>query len=304
MRIFHVPAEIDEAKELVSVKLPPNTAGGPPEVAYLMSLTLEGATRVQDAGPLGPRALPSEDIPPVTTHAFDPAEPNGADGWYAGPVGISLDATDEQAARRRAGPVPVTTARSGPTLGQIDFDDDGEHTLEYRAIDCAGNAEEFKSVDFKVDAHAPSTTARLEPGDRRSAPTAGTTARSPSTLDGARRRMALALAAAQYRVDGGAWTAVRRRRSSSGDAGMHTVRVPLDRRRRATSSRARSLPLKIDATAPVTTALVNGAAPVAGYAGGARVTFVRSDGDGSGAVVDGIPRRAAAAGRRTPARST
>jgi hypothetical protein len=47
----------------------------------------------------------------------------------------------------------------------------------------------------------------------------------------------------------------------------------------------RAITMKIDATPPRTTALVNGAAPVAEYSGGARVTFTRSDGDGSGAVL-------------------
>ena len=166
--IFHVPAEIDEAKELVSVKLPPSTAGGPPEVAYLMALTLERASgdslfRMPDLSGREPCA--AETVPPVTAHAFDPAEPNGGAGWYAGAVGISLDATDEEGGsgveqvlyRLDGGPVR-------PYSGEIDFDDDGEHTLEYRAIDCAGNAEAFKSVDFKVDAHAPSTVGALEPG--------------------------------------------------------------------------------------------------------------------------------------------
>ena len=78
--IFHVPAEIDEAKELVSVKLPPSTTGGPPEVAYLMALTLERASgdslfRMPDLSGREPCA--AETVPPVTAHAFDPAEPNG-----------------------------------------------------------------------------------------------------------------------------------------------------------------------------------------------------------------------------------
>ena len=249
--IFHVPAEIDEAKELVSVKLPPSTTGGPPEVAYLMALTLERASgdslfRMPDLSGREPCA--AETVPPVTAHAFDPAEPNGGAGWYAGAVGISLDATDEEGGsgveqvlyRLDGGPVR-------PYSGEIDFDDDGEHTLEYRAIDCAGNAEAFKSVDFKVDAHAPSTSARLTPG----------TAFGPDGwYDGA---VAVALeardgegsgtAASEYRIDGGSWTAYSGT-ITVGEAGSHVVGF------RSTDvagnvEAERSLPIRIDATPPV-----------------------------------------------------
>ena len=95
----------------------------------------------------------------------------------------------------------------------------------------------------------------------------------------------------------------RLRRTGDGrGAGLHTLEY------RSTDVAGnvedpRALPLKIDATAPRTTALVNGAAPVAAYAGGARVTFSRTDGDGSGAVATEY-RVAAGRGLRTATRST
>ena len=50
-------------------------------------------------------------------------------------------------------------------------------------------------------------------------------------------------------------------------------------------SRRKSLSVRVDVTAPTTTARINGAAPVADYTSAVRVAFTRSDGeDGSGAV--------------------
>ena len=62
-----------------------------------------------------------------------------------------------------------------PYGGPFTVEEDGEHTIAYRSIDGAGNAEGFKSVDFKVDASAPRTTARTSPRGP-VAPTAGSTA--------------------------------------------------------------------------------------------------------------------------------
>ena len=95
--IFHVPAEIDEAKTLASVQLPPETDAGGDTVAYLMALTLElpdGSFELPDLSGRAPCV--DEDVAPVTTHAFSPAAPNGNDGWYAGAVRATLTATDEE----------------------------------------------------------------------------------------------------------------------------------------------------------------------------------------------------------------
>ena len=56
--------------------------------------------------------------------------------------------------------------------------------------------------------------------------------------------------------------------------------------------------MKVDKTPPVTSARINGAAPVASYTGAARVALTRDDGDGSGAVA--TEYRIGAAGPWTP----
>ncbi len=35
-------------------------------------------------------------IAPRTTHALDPAEPDGDGGWYSSPVEVTLNATDDE----------------------------------------------------------------------------------------------------------------------------------------------------------------------------------------------------------------
>jgi hypothetical protein len=282
--IFHHPAEIDESKQLVSIKFPPNTVGGPPDVAHLMALTLEAETpegpsyRMPDLSGREPCA--PETIPPVTTHVFDPPEPDGGDGWYAGAVGISLDATDDGGSGVEQVLYRIDGGPVRPYAGEVAYDVDGEHTLEYRSIDCAGNAEEFKSVDFKVDAHAPTTTARTSPS----------TAYGPDgwydgavsiTLE-ARDGEGSGTAASEYRLDGGGWTPYAGAIAVD-QAGSHVVGFR-SRDVAGNVETERSLPIRIDATPPVTTALINGAAPQPAYAIAARVAFVRTDGEGSGAV--------------------
>jgi hypothetical protein len=278
--IFHVPAEIDEGKTLASVQLPPETDAGGNTVAYLMALTLElpdGSFELPDLSGRAPCV--DEDVAPVTTHAFSPAAPNGNDGWYAGAVRATLSATDEEGG---SGVEQVLYrldgGRARPYGGVLTLDADGPHTFEYRAIDCAGNAEEFKSVDLKVDAHAPSTAARLTP-------------RTPlgpgGWYDGA---VAVALTArdgdgsgtdvTEYRLDGGSWTAYDGA-LEIGAVGRHVLEY------RSTDvagnvEPARALDVNVDATAPRTGVLVNGAPAQAAYTGAVRVAFVRTDADGSG----------------------
>ena len=281
--IFHVPAEIDEAKTLVSVKLPASTTSEDDNaISYLMALTLEqpdGAFELPDLSGREPCA--DEDVAPVTAHAFSPAEPNGNEGWYAGAVRVTLQAVDEAGG---SGVEQVMYRLDGgavkPYGGEFALDVDGEHTLEYRAIDCAGNAEDFKSVDLKVDAHAPSTSARLNPqqplgpGDWYDGAVAVTLA--------ARDGLGSTSASTEYRLDGGAWTAYGAPLTIDA-AGAHVLEY------RSTDvagnvESARSLNVRVDRTPPVTSALINGAAPAGAYAGPVRVGFLRSDGEGSGAA--------------------
>lgn len=92
---------------------------------------------------------------PETTAVIEPAEPDGTDGWYTQPVTVSLDSSD-------AGSGVTSTVYSvdgGSNWltyqGDITFGQNGQHSLLYRSLDLAGNTEEAKSLEFKLDTAAP-----------------------------------------------------------------------------------------------------------------------------------------------------
>lgn len=280
--IFHLPATTDASKKLVSVSFPPTTASGPPEVAYLMALTLEqadGTFRLPDMSGREPCA--DESIAPVTTHELDPPAPNGDEGWYAGAVGVTLKAKDEDGG---SGVEQVSYRLDGgpvrPYAGTIRLDADGPHTVEYRSIDCAGNIEAFKSVELQVDAHAPLTGASTSPG----------TAYGPEGwYDGAitvtlraRDGEGSGVRSTEYSLDGAPYTTYGGP-VTIGGAGPHTLAY----RSKDVAGNVESeriMRARVDATAPQTIALINGAAPREAYQDGVRVALVRTDGDGSGAT--------------------
>ena len=93
-----------------------------------------------------------ENQAPVTTSVLSPAAPNGQNGWYIGPVTVTLGATDNDGGsgvdkteyRIDGG---AWTVYSGPfAVGS-----DGGHTVGYRSTDVVGNVEAEKTVSFKVD---------------------------------------------------------------------------------------------------------------------------------------------------------
>jgi hypothetical protein len=280
--IFHVPANAQAGKTLVSVTFPATTTpGDPPIQGYLMALTLEQSDGVFEMPDLSGRVpVPGDDIPPVTSHAFAPADPDGQGGWYTDPVAVTLTATDEGGSQVEQMMYRVDGGPPQAYGGPFRLDSDGEHKLEYRSIDGSGNAETFKSTAVKVDVHAPTTTASPNPG-------------LPFGIDGwhdgavkvsltARDASGSGTAGTEYRLDGGEWQQYGSPITVE-EAGIHE----LEYRSKDVAGNveaARSLAVKVDKTAPVTTARINGAAPQADYQGGARVAFIRTDGDGSGAV--------------------
>jgi beta-xylosidase len=283
--IYHYPiANPQPGKTLASVTLPSTTTpGNAPIQAYLMALTLEEPTGLFEMPDLsGQVAFPDDTTAPNTTIALNPGTPNGDDGWYAGPVRVTLTGTDEtggsgveQMMYRIDGGTPQNY--SGP----FDYTVEGEHTLEYRSVDGAGNAETYKPVSLKVDVKAPVTTIKQTPA----APLGGdgwhdgaVTVRL-SAADGA----GSGVKTTEYRVDGaGEWTAYETPIVVE-EAGVHRLEY------RSTDvagndEAVRTLSLKVDKTAPVTTIRINGAEPADEYTGPVRVAFTRTDGEGSGAV--------------------
>jgi cytochrome c len=91
--------------------------------------------------------------------------PPGGSGWHTvAPVSVELTATD-------AGGVARTEYRldGGEWTAYTEtvvVTGDGAHKVEYRSTDTSGNVEQVKSLDVKVDATAPVTTATFAaPGE-------------------------------------------------------------------------------------------------------------------------------------------
>ena len=136
--------------------------GSGDDIVDVDAFNVEFGTADPDAP--GDECPPAGDItPPRTTHALDPAQPDGANGWYKTPVKVTLDATDNDGGSgvdtteyRFAGD-EEWTAYSAP----FTVSDPGRHTVEYRSTDADGNVESAKSVTFRIDPAAPTTTAKL-----------------------------------------------------------------------------------------------------------------------------------------------
>jgi len=99
-----------------------------------------------------------DEAPPTVSASLDPAEPNGDpapgyEGTYNTPVQVTLEATDEG-----SGVDSVEYSLDGGEWttyeDPVTVEDEGAHTLEYRATDVAGNVSEPGSVSFEIKADA------------------------------------------------------------------------------------------------------------------------------------------------------
>jgi cytochrome c len=99
-----------------------------------------------------------DETPPTVTATLDPPAPNGDpapgyEGSYNTPVGVTLDATDDE-----SGVDTVEYAIDGgdwqPYTGPFIVSDEGSHSVQYRATDTAGNVSEPGSVGFEIKADA------------------------------------------------------------------------------------------------------------------------------------------------------
>ena len=141
--IYHVPATADPAKTLESVTLPSTTTpGSDPIQGYLMALTLEKADGTFVTPDLGATAFPDDLAAPTSQHELDPADAQGDNGWYKTGVEVSLTAADEDGG---SGLDAIQYRIDGGEYQDYDapftVSDEGNHLVEYRARDKAGNTE-------------------------------------------------------------------------------------------------------------------------------------------------------------------
>jgi hypothetical protein len=96
---------------------------------------------------------------PLTTIVLSPAAPDGSNGWYVSPIGVSISATDADStvAQTRCDLDPATTPAAFGSLPDVSctlssVTADGEHALYAASVDTEGNQESpVVSATAKID---------------------------------------------------------------------------------------------------------------------------------------------------------
>ncbi|MDQ1913592.1 exo-alpha-sialidase [Paenibacillus sp. GD4] len=91
---------------------------------------------------------------PVTQAALSPSVPNGAEGWYTTDVSVTMSVYDEF-----SGPARTEYRLNGGAWSvysaPLTVNNEGQHLLEYRSIDLAGNVEDSQLLKLSIDKTAP-----------------------------------------------------------------------------------------------------------------------------------------------------
>lgn len=146
-------------------------------------------------------------VPAIELERTEPGEP----GWDRGPVTATVTATDD----RDDAPVVEVDRGAGWTTydAPVVLDTDGEHVLQYRARDAAGNTSSAQSFTVRVDATAPvSTLAVAADGHERRVLTLSATDAGSG------------VASTRYRIGDGEWQTLGATAPVLTGAGEHVVR--------------------------------------------------------------------------------
>ncbi|GEM_PF-1168947 len=95
--------------------------------------------------------------PPETTRSLTPYSPNGNNGWYTKKVQVMLSVSDGISGINGTW-YRIDDAAWQRYMGLLTLQDEGIHTLEYFSQDIAGNNENPKSVQIKIDTTQPSVS--------------------------------------------------------------------------------------------------------------------------------------------------
>ncbi|MEU7892822.1 ThuA domain-containing protein [Nonomuraea sp. NPDC049152] len=209
----------------------------------------------------------ADKTPPVTTAKA--AQPNAA-GWHTtSPVEVTLTAKDE------ASEVAATEWRLDggtwtPYTEPVLVSGDGTRKVEFRSRDGAGNVEEPKSLDLKLDTTAPVTTAAFAPPNAEG----WNDGDIPVLLSAADATSGVSKT--EYSLDQGAWTAYANRPVVVSGDGPHELRYR-SADTAGTTEQEKAAVLKIDGTKP--TLMVSGVSDgeVYGDAQDLRITWQAVD---------------------------
>jgi hypothetical protein len=130
----------------------------------------------------------------------------GNEDWFIDDVAILFEALDDASGIRAIMCRLNGAAWTNVTEGLMDVSIDGVNLLEYYAIDVAGNEEDVKSMQLKVDLNAPITTPEVD----------GSRVTLNATDGGS------GISGTMYRIDGGEWKLYAEPFEVKGE-GNHTV---------------------------------------------------------------------------------
>jgi hypothetical protein len=139
-----------------------------PDGTFIMIIPLQSAGTVltvtatdaigNESTPTSVTVIWYDRVAPETTYRFNSVE--AVNGWYSSDVQITLVGRD-----RESGVEKTEYRISGGEWRQYTepfvITNEGKHTIEYRSIDKAGNEEEVKSIEAKIDKTAPTMNLTL-----------------------------------------------------------------------------------------------------------------------------------------------
>ncbi|MFJ6165263.1 ThuA domain-containing protein [Micromonospora orduensis] len=191
----------------------------------------------------------ADETAPVTTATVSGTP---TEGWYTGPVTVTLTAADEAGGSGLAGTEYQLDGATTWTeyTAPVAVSGDGEHELRFRSTDEAGNVESTKTVTVKIDTTAPVTTATFAPANDAGWHNGTIPVVLTSTDAGS------GVKTVEWSLDGGAWTPYTTPVEVTGDGQHELLYRSTDKAGNAET--LKSAILKIDGTKP--TLLVSGIA--------------------------------------------
>lgn len=99
---------------------------------------------------------------PVTTATLNPGAPNGKNSWYTTDVAVSISVNASELGGALTTEYQVNDGAWIAYNGSIPAFGEGTYKFAYRSKDQAGNVEQLKSVEFKIDKTAPELTVQLD----------------------------------------------------------------------------------------------------------------------------------------------
>ncbi|AFC28166.1 coagulation factor 5/8 type domain-containing protein [Paenibacillus mucilaginosus 3016] len=101
-------------------------------------------------------------VAPITTATLNPASPSGKNSWYTTDVTVSLSVYASVYGGAVTTEYQVNDGAWITYTGSIPAFGDGDYKMGYRSKDQAGNVEQLKTIEFKVDKTAPVLSVQLD----------------------------------------------------------------------------------------------------------------------------------------------